>query len=275
MSFSTVEPRRMNAAERTLAEELGRRTALYVHNARLYEEARQAVRARDDLLAVVSHDLKNPLVAILVQASLVARCEEARSERVRRNIDSIQRSAERMRRFIHDTLDMVAIEAGRLKLAREQCEPTALIAEALDLIQPLAVEKSIRLHAAIPSFCPSVMCDRERVAQVFSNLVGNAVKFTPERGEILVQAVADDADPTNVRFCVEDTGPGIPPPELPRLFEKYWRAGRGDAAEREGTGLGLSIVKGIVEAHGGRVWAESTVGTGSRFYFTLPAAPPS
>ena len=138
--------------------------------------------------------------------------------------------------------------------------------EALAAIEPLAAEKSINLQKVIPATLPPIDCDRYRLRQVFANLLGNAVKFIPARGNIEVRAWSQVKD---VHFAVSDSGPGIPDDQVSHLFDRYWK---GSAEGRHGTGLGLFIAKGIVEAHGGQIWFESPEGGGSSFYFTIPIA---
>jgi PAS domain S-box-containing protein len=234
---------------------------------RAEEERSRAILAREELLAMVSHDLKNPLGAILLTTALLRRMELGgqEGERVRGNVEKIQRAAERMNSLIRDILDLARIEAGHFLIEPAPHAPLALMDEALELLQPLATQKGLRLERQVrgESLGP-VRCDRERVLQVFSNLLGNAIKFTPEGGSVLVSAEPGEG---SVRFSVKDTGPGIPAEQLPHLFDRYWQAR--DKA-RMGTGLGLFIARGIVAAHGGHIWVDSTVGVGSTFSFTLP-----
>jgi signal transduction histidine kinase len=183
-----------------------------------------------------------------------------------RYIESIQRSAERMRLMIHDLLDMATMEAGHLRVARRREPAARLVTESVDLMGPLAAEKGVALAREIDDACPEVWGDRERLGQVFSNLIGNAIKFTPAGGRVLVRAAADR---DHVRFVVEDDGAGIAEEDLPHIFDRYWKM---DRADRSGSGLGLSIARGLVELHGGRITVESTRGKGSRFSVYLPAA---
>jgi PAS domain S-box-containing protein len=237
---------------------------------RAEEERTRAILAREEILAMVSHDLKNPLGAILLTTALLRRMEleGEQGERVRGNVEKIQRAAERMNSLIRDILDVARIEAGHFLVEPAPHSPLALMDEAIELLQPLAVQKGLRLErqARGESLGP-VRCDRERVLQVFSNLLGNAIKFTPAGGLVCVRA--EPGEGATVRFSVKDTGPGIPAEQVPHLFDRYWQAR--DKA-RMGTGLGLFIARGIVTAHGGHIWVDSTVGVGSTFSFTLPRA---
>lgn len=265
ISFGTAESRRLyDESDLSLAEELARRAGLAVENARLYGEAQHAIRAREDVLAFVSHDLKNPLTSVVMNATLLERAtpEGPVGEKLRRHTQMIVRAADRMNRLVHDLLDWASLRAGHLTLSLGDVEIGPLLAEIEALLQPVAVGRKQTL--TVSSCNVVVRADRDRLMRVLSNLVGNALKFTPEGGTITVTARRDGAE---VRFAVQDTGPGIPPAELAHVFERYYRAKQAGA---EGTGLGLAIAKGIVEAHGGRIWAESEVGRGSTFGFTIP-----
>jgi len=253
-----------------LAEELAGRAALALDNARLYAEARSAIQARDDLLAVVSHDLGNPLSAIRLGTTLLLRqvpSEEAEAG-AWKHLENIRTAVSQMERLITDLLEMKRIEAGYLALEKERCSVTSLLDEAIDAFAEIAAGKNITL-LKLPSDAAVIEADRTRLQQVFSNLIGNAIKFTPSGGTIEVGATAHDSE---VVFAVRDTGSGIPPEHLSHVFDRFWQARR---AERHGIGLGLAIVKGIIEAHGGRVWVESEVGRGSSFYFTVPRSNPA
>ena len=259
------EARRYHAADLEAAEELARRASIAVDNVRLYNEAREAVLAREDLLAIVSHDLRNPLGVVLASSALLLKSSlpPDKDERARRQVEAIQRAGNRMNRLIRDLLDFASIQGGRLSVNLRPHDAAAVVAAVTEALEPLAVAKQLRLVSEADAEL-RVSCDHDRVVQLFSNLVGNAIKFTPEGGCITVRATKDGAD---VRFAVTDTGPGIPTVEMPHLFDRYYQAQR---RNREGIGLGLSIARGIVEAHGGRIWVESEEGRGSTFYFTLP-----
>jgi signal transduction histidine kinase len=262
---SAVDP--YTDEDRLLLEELAERAAVSIDNARLFEETTRAARAREDLLAIVSHDLRNPLSAVASSAGLVHRFagDPEREARVRHHAETIQRAAARMERLIHDLLDFSALEAGALRINPRRTTVSALLDDVAEL-EPLALERGQRLEVEPAPPDAEVHCERDRIVQVLSNLVGNAVKFTPTGGTIVVRA---EAQPQLVRFSVADTGPGIPEDQRQRLFDRYWQ-GEGRAAG--GVGLGLSIAKGLVEAHGGALSVESAVGSGSTFSFTLPRA---
>ena len=171
-----------------------------------------------------------------------------------------------MNRMIQDLLDVRRIESGRLGIESKPESPASLINDTVEMLRPLAIGSTIVLEADISENLPMVLADASRIQQVLSNLVGNAVKFTPREGHVTVCAEGIDG---GVRFGVIDTGPGIPPDQVPHIFGRFWQAMPSD---RRGIGLGLAIAKGIVEAHGGMIWVESNVGLGSTFYFTLPSA---
>jgi signal transduction histidine kinase len=179
---------------------------------------------------------------------------------------TIVRSVDVGNRLIQDLLDVTRIEAGRLVLDRALYSPQKLMEEVLELMAPNAANASIQLIGPGPVTLPEVMMDRDRMLQAFSNLIGNALKFTPAGG--LVEFSARHRG-NEVEFSVSDTGPGIPQDQLSHLFDRFWQA---SATDKRGAGLGLAIVKGIVDAHGGRLWVESTVGVGTTFHFTIPVS---
>ncbi|OJH40896.1 ATP-binding protein [Cystobacter ferrugineus] len=234
---------------------------------RAEQERSRAILAREEILAMVTHDLKNPLGVILLTTALMRRSkfEGEQGEQLRGYLEKIQRAAERMNSLIRDILDLARIEAGHFIIEPAPHLPVTLMDEAIELLLPLATQKGLRLerHGGSELLGP-VHCDRERILQVFSNLLGNAIKFTPAGGSVLVSAEPGEG---TVRFSVKDTGPGIPAEQLPHLFDRYWQAR--DKA-RMGSGLGLFISRGIIAAHGGQIWADSSVGVGSTFSFTLP-----
>jgi signal transduction histidine kinase len=233
---------------------------------RAQEELRQAVRARDEVVAVVSHDLRNPLGTIAAAAGLMLELELPPEKR-RDHLRIIGRATERMNHLIGDLLDVARIESGGLSVHKEVLDIQSLLEEAVELLEPLAQERGLGLHCQVDPHVRAVFADRDRVLQVLSNLVGNAVKFS--RGGSVGITVARGAGGTTV-FSVRDTGPGIPPDAAEHLFDRFWRQNQ---ADRHGAGLGLAIVKGIVLAHGGDVWVESRMDEGSTFFFSVPPAP--
>jgi PAS domain S-box-containing protein len=251
-----------------LAEELGHRAALSIENAILYGSALRATRARDDILGVVAHDLRNPLSSVLAQAELMLRRAPATADdRARRAAESIQRAATRMARLIEDLLDVTRLEAGRLSIEAARLPAAEVAGEAVEAQRATAAAAGLDLRLDLAPRLPELWADRDRLLQLFENLVGNAVKFTPAGGTVIVGAAPRDRE---VLFWVADTGRGIPAGDLAKVFDRFWQAREGT---RHGAGLGLPIAKGIVEAHGGRIWVESTVDRGTTFFFTIPAAP--
>jgi PAS domain S-box-containing protein len=225
--------------------------------------AEAATQARDEVLGIVAHDLRDPLGTVLMASQLVAELVRPEPPELQKQLDVIRRAAERMRLLIQDLLDVKRIESGTLTVVLSPTDATALLAEAYEQLSPLARASGLELELEARGALPYVAADPARVHQVLSNLVGNAIKFTPRGGRVTM--CAEDLSPV-VCFAVSDTGPGIPPEHLAQVFGKMWQATRGD---HRGIGLGLTIAKGIVDAHGGRIWAESTVGEGSTFFFTL------
>lgn len=269
LCISSTPERRYGQADLKLALDLAHRAAVAVDNARLYRKAQEAVRGRNELLGVVSHDLGNLLQAIFMAANSLAASLpiDETTSKARYYVEAIQRSAELMERLIHDLLEVRRMEAGQLSIRRQPQSLAALVSETCKVLEPLARMKSLALECECDgSRLPPVDVDRERILQVLSNVVGNAVKHTPQGGRVTIRA---EPRPDEVLVSVADTGPGIPPDQLPFIFDRFWRA---ENSERRGIGLGLSIAKGIVEAHGGRIWVESRPGEGSVFYFTLPVA---
>jgi len=215
---------------------------------------------REEIIAVVSHDLKSPVSAILLRAEALLR-RHGDSSFVDRTALGIHHSASSMEQLIHELLDMESLDAGHLHLDLAPTDIAEVIGSVVDTVAPLASRRSTRIACEVASL-GSVSCDRDRVARVVVNLVGNAIKFT-ERGTITIHA---EERPDGVLVSVADTGCGIARDVLPHVFDRYFTTARGQA----GAGLGLYIAKGIVVAHGGRLWAASEAGKGSTFSFTLP-----
>jgi light-regulated signal transduction histidine kinase (bacteriophytochrome) len=246
-----------------------RRTAIEVDLALRVRREEAAVRARDDIVAIVSHDLRNPLGAVQMQASLLSqaipRLGEEVARQLRGGVERIQRAAHRMSTLVDALLDVAQIESGRFHVEPSPQQATALVDEALGMLEPLARRKSVALARSFE--CDDrVLADPDRVFQVLSNIVGNAVKFTPPGGAVRVTVRRIGGD---VEVAVRDEGPGIPEADRVHLFERYWQ-GRPRGAS--GVGLGLYIARGIVDAHGGRIVVESEVGAGSTFRIMLPVA---
>jgi light-regulated signal transduction histidine kinase (bacteriophytochrome) len=249
------------------ADEL-RRRAIEVDIGRRFLGEQRAVRARDDLLAVVSHDLRSPLSVVLLQTEVMLHAtgagDEAGEQVLRRGVERIRRLAAHMKALTDDLVDLASIEAHRFALHLKSVESRDLIDEALLGASPLAEAKRITL--AVESIdVPRLEADPERIFRVLSNLLGNAIKFTPEGGTITIRTERRGDD---LSIAVADTGPGIAADQLPHIFERYWKA---QSTSQPGSGLGLYIARGIVEAHGGKIFAESS-DAGARFTFILPVA---
>ena len=241
-------------------------------------DAERAARARDEVLAIVVHDLRNPMNTILTAATMIDQTLDEQAEhgtdadKVALNADLktydkvIENSIRSMDRLICDLLDVSRMEAGSFAVRQTPVEVRALIDEILKLFEPQARARGITISSAVAPDLRPLYADRERLVQVLSNLLGNALKFTASAGQVVVRARENKS---SVQISVEDSGSGIPAEDLPHIFDRYWRA---DRVSRSGAGLGLAICKGIVDAHGGRIWVESTPGHGSKFHFTAPCA---
>ncbi|HEV7764742.1 MAG TPA: PAS domain S-box protein [Thermoanaerobaculia bacterium] len=250
------------------ARTLGDLTSLALRRVRLMEQEREAkekaeaaVRVRDETLGIVSHDLRNPLTKIALSADLLV---DATPDEQPDLIEMIRASARQMQRLIQDLLDVARMETGGLSLAEEAMDPMPLVREMCESHESLARQRKQKIVCEIESELPNICGDRDRLVQVFGNLIGNALKFTPERGTITISARRADKV---VQFSVRDTGAGIPPADLKRVFTPYWQAKK---TAHLGAGLGLAIVRGIVEGHQGKVWAENGSGGGAVFHFTIP-----
>jgi signal transduction histidine kinase len=226
--------------------------------------AQDASHAREEMLGVVAHDLRNPLNLVMMTTRLFADTDPS-GEKRDQLLAVIERAAQRMNRLIEDLLEVVRQESGPMRLDVGEVSVASLIAQTAEMFQSTAIEKGISLRV---EECPpglTVWGDSERIMQVMSNLVGNALKFVPRGGSVVLKC---ERKGTEAVFALTDSGPGIASEDLEKLFEKFWQRRRTD---RRGVGLGLAIARGIVEAHGGRIWAESRVGVGSTFYVGLPA----
>jgi PAS domain S-box-containing protein len=254
------------ADTRVLAEKFASHASLALENARLYREAKRATEGRDQVLGVVSHDLRNPLSAIAMCAKVLRDDNGQMGARERESLlTTIVQSADWMNRLIQDLLDVASIEAGRLSLERARQSAPALVSQAVRMFEVEASHRGVKLESSAPADLPLVFVDASRIVQVLGNLLNNALKFTPDGGRVAVRAEGKGG---TVIFSVSDSGPGIPLADQPRVFDRYWQSRR--TANKRGTGLGLSIGKGIVEAHGGRIWIESTPGEGATFLFSVP-----
>jgi PAS domain S-box-containing protein len=269
MTFISSTPSRTYGSEYLrLAEVLADRAAVAIENARLYQASVRATQLRDQVLGVVAHDLRNPLSAILLQAGALKRQGVEPERRSQRPREAIQDAVNRMNHLIQDLLDVALMESGRLTIQPARLSARELIVSAADVQRPLASSSSLELRVDVDRDVPEVWGDRNRLLQLFENLIGNAIKFTKAGGCVAAGAASRDEQ---VVFWVSDTGSGIAPEDLPRVFDRFWQATR---PGRQGAGLGLSIAKWIVDAHGGRIWVQSTPGEGTALFFTIPKAFP-
>lgn len=250
----------------SFAEDLARLAALALDNARLHDAVRASLRSRDEMVGVVSHDLRNPVAAVKMLSRTLLRAAETDGKQAHESIKLIAQAAEQMDALIRDLLDVNRLDAGKLMISAVPVDPSVLLTDSLQTLRPLVEEKGISLDLQLETSLPKVMADRERIQQALSNLVGNAIKFSPTGSKIVVLMRRDE---DGVTISVLDKGKGIAPEHLPRVFDRYWQSSRTD---RQGAGLGLAIAKGIVEAHGGRIWIESGPGGGTTASFTLPSA---
>jgi signal transduction histidine kinase len=229
---------------------------------RTHSEADAGLADRDRLLTIFAHDLRNLLSVLTVNAELFLRKE---GEAAKTNGKNIRATIGRMAGLINSLVDLAALNAGQLKVRPETSDMAAPLREAVEIFRPVALAKSIVLDLVDSDASLPAIVDHDRIFQVLSNLLANAVKFTAEGGKISVSATELDDE---IQVSVTDTGIGIPEEDLSRVFELYRQLG----SSRDGLGLGLYISKAVVEKHGGRIWATSSLGVGSTFFFTVPAA---
>jgi PAS domain S-box-containing protein len=240
----------------------GERERLLALEQEARSKAERATRGREELLAIVAHDLRNPLQAVTTVAEILV--SSLQSEKLIQHAQSVQLSAREMDRLVSDLLDISSMESGSFSVRLSTADLSTLLKEVCEQFDSAARERHIALVRDIDAAPKLRRADGDRLKQVISNLLGNALKFTPEGGKISVTAHERDGD---AEIVVQDSGPGIPTEDLPLIFDRFWR---GDRASRSGAGLGLAICKGIVEAHRGRIWVESTVGSGTAFYVRVP-----
>ena len=232
----------------------------------LHKRLQHAVLARDETVGVVAHDLRNPVSAVKMLSQALLNRADVFNDTDAEQLKLIREAALQMDRLIQDLLDITRVEAGRLTIDAEPVATIPLLEGALRTLRPLVKDAGMTLTTDFPSTLPEVNADPERIGQVLSNLIGNAMKFGRDGREIVVAASAA-AD--EVTVSVSDKGRGIAPDHLPHIFDRFWQAAHSTIRTR-GAGLGLPIAQGIVRAHGGRLWAESTAGNGTTVFFALP-----
>jgi signal transduction histidine kinase len=265
-SFCAIDfaPRAWSALDIEILIELAASAMREIKLRTAVRAAQDAVRSREEVLAVVAHDLRTPLNFIKMSAQLVAETPDA-SENAHL-LERVQGAVDLMSLLIEDLLEVAKIEAGRMSVHPIPLSAQTLVDDAIQMSEPFATRHQIRLVAECDPALPMVLADYERILRVFSNLIVNAVKFSGASGEVRVAAAPGDGI---VRFSVIDSGPGVARENLERIFDRFWQA---DSADRRGAGLGLAIAKTIVTAHGGTIGVTSTVGEGSNFYFELPVS---
>lgn len=277
ISFISTDPgRRYGERDLALAQMLADRAGLAVDNARLYREATEAVRVRDEILTAASHDLKGPLAVVRGLAQHLRRTvpapDGAAAATLREGLDGIEDAVARMSALIAELVDVAHLQMGRpLPLRRGPVDLVALARRVVQEQQRTAVRHAVRLEAAAPELVGS--WDADRLERVLRNLLSNAVQYSPDGGEVLVTVAAESGpEGTHAVLRVEDRGLGIPPADLPRIFDRFYR-GANVAGRIPGTGVGLAVARQMVEQHGGTITAESREGAGSRFTVRLPLAP--
>jgi PAS domain S-box-containing protein len=243
------------------------REALLEREQQAHASAEAAIRIRDELLGVVYHDLRAPLSVIALCASALSENRAPTPEGVQEVVGAIHRSTEWMQRLIRDLVDLANIQGAGLTVELRDQPPAPILEAIAELFAQQARMHGVLLEIRIPAVLPLVRADGDRVLQALANLVNNAIRFTDPGGQVTLRAEPEAAA---ICFSVEDTGVGIRADDLPHIFDRYWHKSRG---AENGRGLGLAIVRGIVNAHGGRVDVSSTPGKGSRFSFAIPAAP--
>ncbi|HEY6881308.1 MAG TPA: ATP-binding protein [Polyangiales bacterium] len=245
-----------------------RQIGIAIDNAQRHTESQRAIAMRDDMLAVVSHDLQSPLNAIqMTVRHLLNEPHVVALPGVKRALTLIERTTKHLGQLIAELMDVGSIQAGRLTIDARPTAIPPLLGDALTILEPMLLDKHLRVSTQLEPALPLASCDGQRILRVVLNLLGNAIKFTGEGGEVTLYArrVNDQLE-----VAIRDNGPGIAREELPKLFEPYWRSRQ---TGRRGMGLGLYIARGIVEAHGGHIWAESELGAGSTFAFRLAMVP--
>ncbi|MFH1503888.1 MAG: ATP-binding protein [Candidatus Omnitrophota bacterium] len=235
-----------------------------------YKELQALDGRKSDFISTASHELKTPLTSIKSASSILIKEVSKRNsgEREKELLDIILRNTDRQARTVNDLLDLSKIEAGVLRMEKENFDVASVVQSTVELFKPQMGEKNISYYFSASQEPLFAWADSEHIKRVISNLISNAIKFTAENGEISIKLEKQDS---MVRLTITDTGVGISKENLNRVFDKFYRAADSKMYTKNGTGLGLSIAKGVVEAHGGEIWAESIAGIGSSFYFTLPA----
>ncbi|MBW3552893.1 MAG: PAS domain-containing sensor histidine kinase [Gemmatimonadetes bacterium] len=271
LALVSSDPERLyTEGDLVLAQEVAHRAALGVDNARLYHEAQDANRAKSDLLAVISHDLRTPLSAIMGYADLLCMgVPDELSEGSRHQVERIRTATRHLVYLIEELLAFAKLDAGHDDLQLREVSAADVVREVAEVVEPLASERGLRFTVVTDERTGGMRTDPGKLRQILVNLIGNAIKFT-ERGEVRLTADAEDG---TVVFTVRDTGVGIAPEHLEQIFQPFWQVPGGKETDGGGTGLGLSVVRRLVTLLGGGITVESTVGSGTVFTVTLPRRP--
>ncbi len=263
LALGSLGKRDFSQKESNFMKILVERFAYAIQNAKLYLKSQRAIKGRERILSIVSHDLKNPLSVIDLSLSLMSK-NLSESSHIQTQLKRINRASQQIKALIDDLLDFGKMESGNFSVRKHKSSLLELVSQSLEGINERAKEKKLTVHSHLPPDDFEIYCDKDRLLQVLWNLLGNAVKFTPIGGSLTlsVKLLRDQ-----IEFVVSDTGPGIDSTEAKKIFETFWQA---KETSTLGTGLGLSIAKNIVESHGGKIWVISKKGEGSHFHFTLP-----
>ena len=228
---------------------------------------------KSDFVSHVSHELRTPLTAIKGAVDLVLReVAGPLTEKQVHYLTRVRSNTQHLAGLINDLLDLSKIESGKIEVKSSRVSLSSLVHEVVEALRPVAAEKVIALEATIREPSILVWADRDKIDQVLTNLIGNALKFTPVQGRVTVSTSRNGHE--SVQVSVSDTGPGVPPDEKEKIFAKFYRVPEINGGNSKGTGLGLAIAKALVELHGGRIWVESEEGRGSTFSFILPVSGP-
>jgi signal transduction histidine kinase len=279
-----TEVRPFSAMQIALLRTFANQAMIAIKNVRLFQEIQDKTcelevanerlkeldRLKSDFVSNVSHELRTPLTAIKGAVDLLLReVTGPLNEKQNHYLTRVRSNTQHLAGLINDLLDLSKIESGKLELTSTLVSLGGLVDDVVETLRPLAAEKAVALEASIPEMPIMVRADRHKITQVLTNLIGNAIKFTPALGKVTVSSSRDDGDWMRVAVC--DTGPGISAHERGRIFDKFYQVAENGGRKPKGTGLGLAISKTLVELHGGKIWVESEPGQGSRFYFILPA----
>ncbi len=264
--FMTGSGRKFSLHDLEFLKVVGERVAVELENAKLYRDAQEAIRARELVLSIVSHDLLNPIAVINMSAQILSDAEVLSKKNQELVIKKIRNSTEVMQKMIADLLVFSKAKAGTFSLEKYSIPVSPVIHSGIEPMTVKIKQKNLKLFMEFQENLPNLLGDHRRLLQVLWNLIDNAIKFTPQFGEIRVRACRENKF---IKFMVADSGPGLELEEIPKVFNQFWQSSNTAAL---GTGLGLAIAKGIVEAHGGKIWVESDKGCGCRFYFTVPRA---